>query len=291
VEVNIHDIVNPQGMFKNGQRQREYSTKDLLPLSGRLIPEFDRRRNIKDMFFRKPSSVGKDTPPDLAKDDSQGSVASIPAAEDAISDRNPETPPRLGRERKISQSGASKRATNGNSLVQPPAKRSRSAANTGSSASGKGQQSLMGFFKPKPPQEGKTLDTERDESAESASPSFLNHSPSKTSGVEPSTSKTEQQSISSTASEPPTPTPQDEILIDPIVSKESWSKLFTKKAAPRCEGHEEPCLMMTTKKAGINRGRSFWMCSRPLGPSGQKEKGTQWRCGTFIWASDWNSPN
>lgn len=75
---------------------------------------------------------------------------------------------------------------------------------------------------------------------------------------------------------------------DPIQSKESWLKLFTKPAPPLCEGHEEPCKTMLTKKNGMNRGRSFWMCARPLGPSGEKEKHTQWRCHTFIWCSDWN---
>lgn len=78
-----------------------------------------------------------------------------------------------------------------------------------------------------------------------------------------------------------------ELVFDPIVSKESWQGLFRKKAAPLCEGHEEPCKSMLTKKKGENQGRSFWMCARPLGPSGQKEKNTQWRCGTFIWCSDW----
>ena len=75
---------------------------------------------------------------------------------------------------------------------------------------------------------------------------------------------------------------------DPVESKESWSKLFTKPAAPRCEGHGEPCISLLTKKSGMNLGRSFWMCPRPLGPSGAKEKNTQWRCQTFMWCSDWN---
>ena len=75
---------------------------------------------------------------------------------------------------------------------------------------------------------------------------------------------------------------------DPVESKESWSKLFTKPAAPRCEGHGEPCISLLTKKPGMNLGRSFWMCPRPLGPSGAKEKNTQWRCQTFMWCSDWN---
>jgi AP endonuclease-2 len=33
------------------------------------------------------------------------------------------------------------------------------------------------------------------------------------------------------------------------------------------------------------------MCARPIGPSGKEEKeggaDGEWRCGTFIWASDW----
>ena len=79
-----------------------------------------------------------------------------------------------------------------------------------------------------------------------------------------------------------------EYVHDPVESKKSWSKIFTKPAAPRCEGHGEPCISLLTKKPGMNLGRSFWMCPRPLGPSGAKEKNTQWRCQTFIWCSDWN---
>ncbi|EED11556.1 conserved hypothetical protein [Talaromyces stipitatus ATCC 10500] len=65
----------------------------------------------------------------------------------------------------------------------------------------------------------------------------------------------------------------DETVIDPIVSKESWSKLFAKKATPKCEEYQEPCIMLTTKKPGVNCGQAFWMCSRPLDPTGQKHKG------------------
>ena len=74
-----------------------------------------------------------------------------------------------------------------------------------------------------------------------------------------------------------------------ILNRESWSRLFCKKPSPKCEGHDEPCISLMTKKPGINRGRSFWICPRPLGPSGNKEVGTEWRCPTFIWCSDWNS--
>ena len=91
----------------------------------------------------------------------------------------------------------------------------------------------------------------------------------------------------SSTTSPITVDDDNDLVHDPIVSKESWDTLFRKPAAPLCESHEEPCKSMLTKKKGENQGRSFWMCARPLGPSGQKEKATQWRCGTFIWCSDW----
>lgn len=50
-------------------------------------------------------------------------------------------------------------------------------------------------------------------------------------------------------------------VVDPVASMESWSRLFTKPVAPRCE-HDEPCKMMKTKKTGFNCGRDFYMCTR-----------------------------
>jgi AP endonuclease-2 len=35
------------------------SPKDLLPTSARLIPEFDRRRSIRDMFVKKATPSSK----------------------------------------------------------------------------------------------------------------------------------------------------------------------------------------------------------------------------------------
>jgi AP endonuclease-2 len=45
-------------------------------------------------------------------------------------------------------------------------------------------------------------------------------------------------------------------------SADQWKHIFTPPPPPRCKVHNEPCKMMTTKKNGINRGRSFWVCSR-----------------------------
>lgn len=285
-------------MFKNGERQREYSTTDLLPLSGRLIPEFDRRRNIKDMFFRKQSSVGNNPPPALSKSDSQGSsVVSTSAIDDgaslgksALHNSVPE------QDSGARPSSTPKRPQKRESFAPPPAKRSKSAG-----AITKGQQSLIGFFKPKRAAD----DTETAEdfsqnvgksaTSTSSQVSLESSASSTTTPGPPSQLPANASSDSTVESEVPTAgtlteAAQDESIVDPIASKESWSKLFAKKAAPKCEGHQEPCIMLTTKKPGINCGRAFWICPRPIGPSGNKEKGTQWRCSTFIWASDWNGP-
>ena len=40
---------------------------------------------------------------------------------------------------------------------------------------------------------------------------------------------------------------------DPIVAKESWSKLLGKRVVPKCE-HDEDCISQLTRKPGINCG-------------------------------------
>ena len=206
-------------------------------------------------------------------------------------------------------------------IVKRPKTTTSNGTTTTKTELSKGQQSLKGFFAPKTNpaannsgQKAKSPEFAATEGfgkiSQTASPkkdvadvmedqewsqnvSF--HSPAR------STRQNEQSAVSplrkvgsqaSTAPEPPPPpSPSacstDGFVHDPIVSKESWSTLFRKPAAPLCEGHSEPCKSMLTKKKGENQGRSFWMCKRPLGPSGVKEKGSQWRCPTFVWCSDW----
>ena len=50
---------------------------------------------------------------------------------------------------------------------------------------------------------------------------------------------------------------------------EKWSKLLTKKPPPLCSLHREPCRQWAVNKAGPNKGRHFYLCSRPVGPSNE----------------------
>ncbi|KAF3403851.1 hypothetical protein F1880_010170 [Penicillium rolfsii] len=304
--VHIRDIMNPPGTFKNGERQQEYSSQWMLPGSGRLLPEFDvdKRRSIKDMFARKPA-------PSLSRASSTASAidktpVTLDTEANALQSPTPnEKPPNPSAPSQIQPSNTLSRKRS-QPVPATSVKRSKSSATPSASTAAAGQKTLKGFFKPKPV----------GGSASSKSPldsTKCNNQSSYDGTSSPSKNRTNTSLITNTAGttfqpfEPGADThsstaatsstqsspskSQPDTFIDPIVSKEDWNKLFTKKPAPRCDSHQEPCVSLTTKKPGMNRGRAFWICPRPLGPSGEKEKGTQWRCPTFIWASDWNSPS
>jgi AP endonuclease 2 len=294
----ILDVMNPPGMFKDGKRLQEWSTKNLLPISGKLIPEFDRRKSIRDMFSRNPPLPKTETSNPAAFEATVATDVDTPTSsiysevEETTSTNTsqnttnnilppPETPVY---EKPVA---AAKRPQKSETAAPPPKRAKSGSTVADKNASKKGQQSLKGFFKPKtPPFNG--LDGAKDSPASKID---ISQETPLASGAK---DEFATGFLSETAARNPIPlrasgkVEEDEAFIDPVASKESWSKLFNKPSAPRCESHDEPCTTYVTKKPGINCGRSFWLCSRPLGPSGNKEKGTQWRCPTFIWASDWN---
>ena len=300
-EVDIRDVMSSE-MYVNGIRQREWSAKDLLPMSAKLIPEFDRRRSIRDMFAKKPSMLksdssiqGNDSEKQSDPDDPQ-----LPGVWDAIEQPTSGPPisttlsstfqtsavttsPKLGEKRPRGTStsrstGVKKsKSVTSNSKAAPAAKKGQP---------GKGQSSLMGFFKHKTPEASSLEDnsTSTDGNGLSKSPSTpaTSTAPSLSAESSPADAPRRNGTTIGVDMEAVTLTP----FVDPIKSKESWSKLLGKRVVPKCE-HDEPCISQLTKKPGINCGRSFYMCPRPLGPSGKKERNTQWRCGTFVWSSDW----
>lgn len=260
-KTHIYDLMNPPGMFVNGERRIEWSNKNLLPMSGKLIEEFDRRRNIKDMFTKRTSSI-KVVPhtPRQAEEKSELSTLSLKASFEAgipASD-----PVRFEKRSTTSHKPNGLKRTASEITSAPAAKKSKSESNIVP----KGQQSLKGFFTAKSPSKSE----------------FEKRSPDKI-----STSTTQASATLATHIDRSV---EEEIASEAtsFEARKSWGKLFARPIAPKCE-HDEPCKSMLTKKPGVNCGRSFWMCNRPLGPSGSKERGTQWRCQTFIWASDWDA--
>jgi len=324
-EVDIKDITNPPGIFQAGLRMQELTVKDLLPLSAKLIPEFDKRRSIRDMFMKKPSLSTQESISISAKDTGQmGPKVPLPGENNNVAENATKSTSNAegasATENQISKTSSKpeasksleppasngKRTAESASLSRAPKRGKTSTAKSGAAknAPPKGQSSLKGFFKPKTPiQDAATKSGETPSSTGVNSSSNLNpqdntesqsSTPSKGDPEEPDQPSTYTPGEINKISTPSKNSlahfklEDQEDVIDPIVAKESWSKLLGKRVVPRCE-HNEPCITLLTKKPGVNCGRSFFICPRPLGPSGEKEKGTQWRCGTFIWSSDWNA--
>ena len=321
--VHILDLMNPPGVFHNGHRLREYSSKDILSLSGRLIPEFDRRQSIRDMFKRRPTLPAEKSAEAITTHSISGDcihnmpiVLGSEQSSKASVVLNPtpliSQPSSSGLYNVHAPMAGSKRSEHDSSRNRPFKRVKPVSATPSVNTHGKGQRSLKGFFMQKLPRENSQKsgpDLKTTDEIDVQLPGQLTSSDlkgfeamqeaaasTKSLGSDHASIDANGDGIASVATPHVSASPRHarrgrsielSRVHDPVVSKESWSKLFTKPAAPRCEGHGEPCVSMLTKKSGMNCGRSFWMCPRPLGPTGAKEKGTQWRCQTFIWCSDW----
>ena len=255
-EVHIKDMMNPEGVFRDGKRLRDWTTKDLLPTSAKLIPEFDRRRNIKVMFFKKPTTAPKPSTPLTAE------PAPTPTGDGSLPSATPEQT-QTPSEPPLSQPGPSSSAPSPRKPSGTGLKRTPSLASSASRpqkktkatlskepSSNKGQSSLMGFFKPK----ATDSPSKNVGSADQEIPS--------TAGLEDSTAEAETQGLvaqkvvedgGGTVAPTASGSGSDRVF-DPIESKESWSKLMSKRVPPKCE-HGDECISLTTKKAGANRGK------------------------------------
>ncbi|KAI1760203.1 DNase I-like protein [Hypoxylon sp. FL1150] len=274
-EVHIKDIMNPPGVFKDGSRLREWTAKDLLPLSAKLIPEFNHRRSIKDMFFKKPAAPKPTAVPTSQPSESPTNMTTN--VDSSVDEKSVDAPASQSDSVTSAPSPAKasrtlKRTPSKTTSTNRPQKKTKAAL--AKEPSSKGQSSLRGFFKPKT----------------TASPSIntdIQDEPDPTgaldgtSDVEVSTGLSDDKQTKDAVEKA-----DSDMVFDPIENKKSWSKILGKRVMPKCE-HGEDCISFTTKKPGVNQGRSFFICARPLGPSGEKERGTEWRCGMFMWSSDW----
>ncbi|KAF9004487.1 DNase I-like protein [Hymenopellis radicata] len=76
-------------------------------------------------------------------------------------------------------------------------------------------------------------------------------------------------------------------------SSKKWKSLLAPVPPPRCTVHNEPAKELTTKQ-GVNKGKMFFICSRPVGPGydkGREERARadvnpEYRCNFFKWSSD-----
>jgi AP endonuclease-2 len=264
---HILDLMNPCGMFKDGVRLREYSlAADVLPLSGRMLNEFNNRRNIRDMFSKKPAPPKPTSTPALPSSEPKLEGGRDGQTTQGDNKGPAAAPPPNGYSATVSPiRSPEKRRASTSTSPNKPMKRAKPGSSTSSSNTAslaKGQQSLKGFFqsrsKPADPDTAppSTASTEVD-AADFSNPS---------SATLPTGSQTSLPTSPTTTFSTNTSQPPDSAVYDPLAlqeaSKEGWTKLFSRRPPPRCESHAEPCINRTTKKPGVNRGRQFWMCSR-----------------------------
>jgi AP endonuclease-2 len=285
-KVRIEDIMNPAGMFKDGVRQQEWSAKDLLPTSAKLIPEFDRRRSIRDMFSKKaaPSkTVSKSAPTDR-----QVNQSTVVATAGKAHNDKAQSDSSFSASQSSSQTTAVSNTTSGNNTSaslqkQPPAKRQaesstpsrpqkkgKVALNRESSAnSGFAQSSLKGFFKPKTPTPTANTPDANGSAGTPTTPTKLSATPtsrhSPRAGQPGNAPATANDTQSATKESPKPESSSTERVFDPIESKESWSKLLGKRIVPKCE-HGDDCQTLVTKKAGVNCGMHFPRSPTPSSP-------------------------
>ena len=74
----------------------------------------------------------------------------------------------------------------------------------------------------------------------------------------------------------------------------SWSAFFKPIPPPLCNVHHEPTKEFRVNKPGPNKGKTFFLCSRPVGPGydrGRNERlreevDHRYKCNFFMWSSD-----
>ncbi|KAJ4201049.1 Class II abasic (AP) endonuclease [Fusarium falciforme] len=263
------EVLNPSGMFRDGERQRDWSSKDLLPLSAKLIPEFDRRQSIRDMFTKKtgPSlsrqdSVSTDTParpPNSNTPAASAELDQVTGSQTSIASSRPDTIETTSSSQTRSQPSTKRPAETTSTASVRSLKKSKTTTSSNDAKNkplAPGQRTLQGFFKPKAPA-SQPDKLERVATSSTPSPTRKPTGSSKTrTNIQGSSSslfattagRTSENSKATTDSE------SSEKVFDPIEAKESWSKLLGKRVAPRCE-HNEPCISLTTKKPGVNCGK------------------------------------
>lgn len=262
-EVFLSDMMNPPGMFQDGKRLRDWVYKDLLPMSAKLIPEFDRRQSIRDMFTRKTTEPSSCSEVPSATQSGTSATSNGVAPTDAAPENNDKgTNGPSGSEATDAGDGpgtispASWGPKNSKRLAEPagnPAKVKRSRPTEASKDPklklAPRQKTLQGFFKPKNSSPSKTEDEAVPVSGVGIPPAHVNNVPDPTHpgrphGDQGRTPLKPERSIAE---------PHDERVFDPIEAKESWSKLLGRRTVPRCE-HGEPCISLVTKKPGVNCG-------------------------------------
>ncbi|KAK6977709.1 DNA-lyase 2 [Favolaschia claudopus] len=312
VYIDLHDeIPHPTG-------EGTIKLRDVLGVSAgteppRIAAKFwdEYKQRLLDTFFGKkaePDSKvsvlpSRTTPlPDTTPSTPSAapeSAAALPAA--STSSSVPAFNP-LGDDQRVSQSqpippssstSVSKRKREAQEPVASSSKKSKADKQKLKKA---GQTSLASFFsKPKPhldpsPYSSSQTKTSKSESKSEASPPPS--SPSASLPLEGHSIDADYQFALSLSQSQKSSSPSPSRSSGE--SKKAWSSLLAPLEPPLCQVHGEPAKELTVNKPGPNKGKNFFICSRPVGPGYDRGKAERlreevdptWRCDFFKWSSE-----
>ncbi|GAB7345950.1 hypothetical protein MBLNU457_4176t2 [Dothideomycetes sp. NU457] len=149
--VHLLDIMNPPGTFRDGVRQKPWSSKDIPGFSGKLMAEFDKRRSIKDMFTKPSRKVSESTTEKSGTNDTLTNLrtASTKAPEHDNRIQPSETASQTSTASPSKSQTTIKRGVSDITAPTPNKKQKQNSSVTSADHVAKGQQSLKGFFVPK----------------------------------------------------------------------------------------------------------------------------------------------
>ncbi|GAA5828152.1 hypothetical protein JCM11251_002613 [Rhodosporidiobolus azoricus] len=334
VYLDLHDEIEIPGRGKvsiwnelNPARTRGDKLPDPPAFAARYYDEFSGKQKLLSSFFGKkgaippPSSVKPPTPsPSPQPATSSAPLASTSSSSTCQTASTPfSTSQPLASKASASTiaSGTGKKKGKGKEKTPPALEKEDKKV---------GQQSLSSFFKPPPKPELPAKKNRRKASkdGDSPPPSF---SRSRSSSSQPKPA-TKSKTPTPTRPIPPLDDDSDDdilIIEDPNAfvdgatefasssqggqslgsppssaayntdSASAWSNLFASKPPPLCEGHNEPSKLWTVNKTGINKGRRFFLCARPVGPGYDKGQSKlhvdpQYRCNFFQWETSVKRP-
>ncbi|KAI0664392.1 Endonuclease/exonuclease/phosphatase [Cubamyces menziesii] len=292
-------------------------TRDPPRIAAKFWDEFSGKQTVLSSFFgKRPESQTKVDPTESLTASPPTTQASTPNAQGesvapSSQSKNPEASGEVVKKFKPSQPFRP--------LAAPATKRKAVEQSANSSKKRKhvkGQASIATFFS-KPPTSSPTAASSKtqktqevieieDDAPTSTPPSTL---ASALSDEAPSSSQAAQDqleadyrlacelakadAVSLSADDEPAPSPSSSSQPQ-AQKKAAWSQVFAPVPPPNCLVHGEPTKLWTVNKQGPNKGKKFYLCSRPVGPGYDKGKGErlrdevdhQYRCNYFKWASD-----
>ncbi|SCV68387.1 BQ2448_508 [Microbotryum intermedium] len=284
--VKLWDEMNPK---RKGSDRDPAKQPEAPPFATRFYSEYSSNQKSINSYFTKervPSATASPSPVPPTHSASS-SLMNVQSASPASQSSSAPSVKAMGKRPAVPEPGAS-----------PPPTSS-------------GQQKLSGFFKPpplpKPTKKAKTT-TKVPKAKTKVSTSYTPLVASANTSTPPGASEAIELLSSSDEDEPPTsssttttstracsPTAENASeAFDPNdleaayeaanATATQWNSIFATKAAPLCDVHQEPARLWTVNKSGINKGRRFYLCARPVGPgydNGKRPKSSvnpEWRC-------------